>query len=42
MWVEGLDEFVAKNPEINLNSPADLDYILLEIKGDLALGKSAH
>lgn len=37
MWVEGLDGFVAKNPEINLNSPADLDYILLEIKGDLAL-----
>ena len=37
MWVEGLDEFVAKNPDINLKSPADLDYILLEIKGDLAL-----
>lgn len=37
MWVQGLEQYVEKNPDIQLDSPADLDYILLEIKGDLPL-----
>lgn len=41
MLVKGLDDFVKKNPSINLDTQVDLDYILLEIKGDLQLDQIA-